>query len=340
MKGVLLVNLGTPKSPSKKDVKSYLGEFLMDKYVIDMAYLSRLILVKGVILNTRPKQSAKAYQKIWTDKGSPLLFHSQNLHKKVKQNVDFPVELAMRYGEPSIKNGLQKLVNQNCDEILVLPLYPQYAMSSTLTVEEKVKEELTKIDSTIKVSFIKSFYKNKGFIKGLAEKIKVDKEKSGANYVLFSYHSLPVHHLALTGCDGKDCQTPNGLENLADRPDSECYKYHCLETTKEVVDYLNLKPNEYEISYQSKLGRKEWLTPRTVNRLTDLAKEGQTKVLVTTPSFVADCLETVEEIGMEGKRNFLANGGEIFHRTECLNDDDGFVDTVIDLVKSQGVNSQ
>ena len=332
MKGVLIVNLGTPKSPSKKDVKNYLDEFLMDKYVIDMTYLSRWILVKGIILNTRPKQSAKAYQKIWTDKGSPLLFHSENLVNKIKQKVDFPVELAMRYGNPSIKSGLQKLIDQGCDSILVFPLYPQYAMSSTLTVEEKVKNELNIIDSNIKLSFAKPFYKNEGFIKGLAEKIKADKTKSGANYILFSYHSLPVHHLALTGCDGKDCQTPNGLENLIDRPDSNCYKYHCLETTKGVVDYLGLKPNEYEISYQSKLGRKEWLTPRTVNRLTDLAKEGQTKVLVTTPSFTNDCLETVEEIGMEGKRNFLANGGEIFHRTECLNDDDGFVNTIIELI--------
>lgn len=331
--GILLVNLGTPNSPSKKDVKSYLGEFLMDKYVIDMPYLSRLLLVKGVILNTRPKQSAKAYQKVWTEQGSPLLYHSENLVKKVKQKIDSPVELAMRYGEPSIKKGVQNLINQGCNHLIVLPLYPQYAMSSTLTVEEKVKEEVNKLDSKITLSFVKPFYKHKGFIKGLAEKIKADKEESGANYVLFSYHSLPVHHLALTGCDGKDCQIPNGLANLKENPESNCYKYHCLETTKAVVDYLGLKPNEYEISYQSKLGRKEWLTPRTVNRLSDLAKEGKKKVLVTTPSFVADCLETVEEIGMEGKRNFLANGGEVFHRTECLNDDDSFVDTVVELIR-------
>jgi len=335
MKGVLIVNLGTPDSPSTKDVKRYLGEFLMDKYVINLNYLSRLVLVKGIILNTRPKHSAEAYQKVWTDEGSPLLFNSVKLANKVKSKVDFPVELAMRYGTPNIKSGLQKLIDQKCDEILVFPLYPQYAMSSTMTVEEKVKEELKKIDPTIKLSFIKSFYKNEGFIKGLAEKIKEDKEKSGANYVLFSYHSLPVDHLALTGCDGECCsdkQSENGLANLIEFSDNDCYKYHCLETTKAVVEYLGLKPNEFEIAYQSKLGRKEWLTPRTVNRLTDLAKEGKTKVLVTTPSFTSDCLETIEEIGMEGKHIFLENGGEIFHRTECLNDDDGFVETVIDLI--------
>ena len=335
MKGVLIVNLGTPKSPSKKDVRAYLDEFLMDKYVIDIPYLSRFLLVKGIILNTRPKHSAKAYQKIWNAKGSPLLYHSVNLVSKVKKMVDCPVELAMRYGEPSIKSGLKKLIDLNCDEVLVIPLYPQYAMSSSVTVEEKVKTEAKKLKSDVKLDFFKPFYNDKDFIKLLSEKIKRDKEQTGSEYILFSYHSLPVHHLALTGCDGKDCEIPNGLENLEERPDSLCYKYHCLQTTKGIVEYLGLKPDEYEISYQSKLGKKEWLTPSTASRLEQIAKEGQTKLMVTIPSFVADCLETVEEIGMEGRASFLRSGGETFHRVESLNSDDAWAELVAKWIKNR-----
>lgn len=334
MRGVLIVNLGTPDKPEKKEVKSYLSEFLMDEYVIDMTYLSRLILVKGIILNTRPKKSAAAYKKIWSEKGSPLMYHSVDLVEKVKKLVDVPVELVMRYNKPSISSGLKKLYEQGCDDVFVISLYPQYAMSSTMTVEEKVKEEAKKIDSNIKLDFFEPFYKNEGFIKLLAEKIKADKEKSGAEYILFSYHSIPVHHLAKTECKGDDCNYTK-TENLKSFPDSLCYKYHCLETTKGVVEYLGLKPDEYEISYQSKLGRKEWLTPSTAQRLGEIAKEGNKKIMVTTPSFVSDCLETVEEIGMDGRECFLKNGGETYHRVECLNSDDNWAEVVASWIKNR-----
>lgn len=334
MKGVLIVNLGTPKSPSKKDVKTYLDEFLMDKYVIDMPYLSRAFLVKGIILNTRPKKSAEAYQKIWTKKGSPLLYHSVDLVNKVNKLVDAPVVLGMRYGEPSIKKGIKKLHQLGCDDIFVIPMYPQYAMSSTQTVEEKVKTEALKINPKIKLIFFKPFYNDTNFIALLSKKIKNDMEQSGANFVLFSYHSLPVHHLTLTGCDGKDCEVTNDLENLKESPNSNCYKYHCLETTKGVVEYLGLKSNQYDISYQSKLGKKEWLTPRTVHKLVDLPKSGVKQIVVTTPSFVTDCLETVEEIGIEGQKSFLENGGEVYQRVSCLNSDDEWAETVAKWIKN------
>jgi len=336
MKGVLIVNLGTPKSPSKKDVKTYLDEFLMDKYVIDMPYLSRALLVKGIILNTRPKKSAEAYQKIWNKKGSPLLYHSVDLVDKVKKMVDVPVVLGMRYGNPSIKEGLMELHQLGCTDIFVMPMYPQYAMSSTKTVVEKVKREAFKINSAIKLDFFEPFYNNIDFITLLSGKIKNEMEQSGADFVLFSYHSLPINHLELTGCDSQKCTNcSEKLENLDDKPQSLCYKYHCLKTTKGVVDYLGLKPDQYDISYQSKLGKKEWLTPRTIHKLVDLPKSGIKKLIVTTPSFVSDCLETVEEIGIEGKKNFLKNGGEVYQRVSCLNSDDKWAQTVADWIKNR-----
>jgi len=332
MKGVLIVNLGTPSSASVKDVKAYLGEFLMDKYVLDMPYLQRLALVKGVILNTRPKKSSAVYQKIWTDEGSPLLFHSEKLTAKVQSKVDVPVVLAMRYNTPSIQQGLLELKQKGCTDVYMISLYPQYAMSSTVTVEEKVKEEVDKLGLTMKITFSKPFYSDKTFVKLLAEKIKEDMESSGANYLLFSYHSIPVHQLAKTGCPGSSCShSINGsLEET--KVSYQCYHHQCVETTKAVVKYLGLKKTDYEISYQSRLGRKEWITPSTADRLPKIAKEGNTKLLVTTPSFVSDCLETIEEIGMDGRQSFLTNGGEVFHRVECLNEDDNWVDLVVDWI--------
>jgi ferrochelatase len=335
MKGVLIVNLGTPDKPEKKEVKSYLGEFLMDKYVIDMNYVSRTLLVKGIILNTRPKKSAEAYKKIWNDKGSPLMYHSVDLVNKVKKLVDVPVELSMRYNKPSIASGLDKLNKLGCDEIFVIPLYPQYAMSSFTTVVEKVKTEAKKLNQNIKLDFIEPFYNEPNFVKLWSDKIKLEKEKSGAEYVLFSYHSIPVNHLVKSDCTGEHCTKVDNCCEIKSKAHETCYKHQCIETTKAIVENLDLQKNEFEIAYQSKLGRKEWLTPATANRIDELPKEGKKNIMVVVPSFVSDCLETIEEIGMEGRECFMEYGGEKYHRVDCLNSDDNWAELLADWIKNR-----
>jgi ferrochelatase len=334
MKGILIINLGTPDKPEKKEVKSYLGEFLMDEYVIDLPYIARWLLVKGVILNTRPKRSAAAYKKVWNEKGSPLMYHSVDLVEKVKALVDMPVELGMRYNKPSINTSIQNLKNKGCTEIFVIPLYPQYAMSSFKTVVEKVKKEAVKIDPSIKLDFIEPFYKEENFIKLWSDKVKEEKEKSGAEYVLFSYHSIPVNHLEKTDGTGIHCNKVANCCEVKSKAHETCYKHQCIETTMAIVKNIGLKPEEFEIAYQSKLGRKEWITPATASRIDELPQEGKKNIMVVVPSFVSDCLETIEEIGIEGREEFMEHGGEKYHRVDCLNSDDNWANVLADWIKN------
>ncbi len=332
MKGILVVNLGTPDKPYKKEVKSYLSEFLMDKYVIDINPIGRTLLVKGIILNTRPKKSAEAYQKIWTERGSPLMFHTEDLVAKIKQKVTAPVEMAMRYNKPSIQSGIEKLVNQNCTEIFVLSLYPQYAMSSTLTVEEKVLKEAKKIRPSLKIEFLKPFYNHPEYIQILSNKIKKEWDNDEYDYLLFSYHGIPVRHLIKTDPTKSHCTLVDNCCSVDSKAHATCYKHQSFEITKAVVKKLNLNDSQYESSFQSRLGRAEWINPDTAIRLEELPNEGKKKILVVTPSFVADCLETIEEIAMEGKKEFLHHGGEKFNTVACLNSDDEFRDFLVNRI--------
>lgn len=328
MKGVLIVNLGTPDKPEKQEVKSYLGEFLMDKYVIDMSYLGRLLLVKGIILNTRPEKSAAAYKRIWTEDGSPLMIYTEALVDQIKKRVDVPVEMGMRYNKPSINTALKALKNKGCDEVFVVSLYPQYAMSTTLTVEEKVMEEAKKIDPEMKVEFLAPFYNHPEYIEVLAEKVKAQMQAENGDYLLFSYHGIPVRHLIKTDCTAKHCMQVKNCCEVPSEAHSVCYRHQCLETTKAVAKYLGLNKDQYETSFQSRLGRAQWLTPYTAERLEALPKEGKKNIAVVTPSFLTDCLETLEEIGMEGKESFEENGGEAFKMISCLNADDQWADVL------------
>lgn len=332
-KGILIVNLGTPNSPSKKDVKKYLGEFLMDKYVVDLPLLLRSILVKGIILNTRPKKSAEAYKKVWTEQGSPLLFHSENLVNKLKNNFSNPIELAMRYGEPSIRNGLKKLIEKGCDDILVVPLYPQYAMSTTQTVNEKVIEEAQLLNKSINLSFVPPFYNHPAYLKVLTEKIKTKLKPN--SYVLFSYHGIPVRHLYKTTPTESHKKQYNNCCEIGTETSQKCYLHQSLEISKAVVTSLQLNDNQYETAFQSRLGKDPWLEPAAADRFEKLPQEGKKDILVVTPSFVSDCLETVEEIGLEGKEDFLKNGGENFDRVNCLNDDEQWANALTEIIQNE-----
>lgn len=327
-KGVLLVNLGSPESPEPKDVKPYLDEFLMDKYVIDVPFLLRALLVRGIILRTRPEKSAEAYKKIWWEEGSPLIILSQRLQEKVQKQVSVPVELAMRYGKPSIEQGLQNLHNQGITEVLLFALYPHHAMASTVTVLEKAEEIRKKKFPNMTFTILPAFYNQPDYIKDLSNSIKKHLEGFDYDHLLFSYHGIPERHIRKTDItkshckiDGSCCHTPSPAHQF-------CYRHQCYETTRLVVEELGLKEGSYSQTYQSRLAGDKWLDPYTDIEINKMPAKGIKKLAVVTPAFVSDCLETLEEIAMEANHQFKENGGEEFVAIPCLNDDEGWVKTV------------
>lgn len=328
-KGILLVNLGSPDSTKTKDVRKYLDEFLMDERVIDIQYWKRYLLIKGIILNTRPKKSAKAYKKIWWKEGSPLVVISERFTKKVAAKLDIPVALGMRYGSMSIKNGIQELYDQGVEEILLIPLYPHYAMSSFETVVEKAKEVNRKDFPNIKINTLPVFYNNSGYITAMSNNIKNHLDGFEYDHILFSYHGIPERHIyksdtTKSHCklDGSCCETPSNAHRT-------CYRHQCFETTKLIVEQLGLKEGTYSNSFQSRLLKDPWLKPYTDFELEKFPEDGKKKLAVVTPAFVADCLETLEEIAMEGKDEFLKAGGESYKHIPCMNDNDDWVDVMV-----------
>lgn len=325
MKGVLLVNLGSPDSPEKKDVKKYLRQFLMDERVIDEPLWLRTLLVKGIILNTRPRKSAKAYKKIWWDEGSPLIVLSKRLLKKVNNLTSVNVSLAMRYGNPSIFDGIKELSEKGITEILLIPLYPQHAMASTETIlvlAEKIRKENF---SHIEFTNLPAFYNHPDYIRVLSNSIQDNLKGKEWDHLLFSYHGIPERHIRKTDITNSHCKIDGKCCNNSSPAHEFCYRHHCYETTKKVAKYLELKDGSYSSSFQSRLAGQPWLKPYTDKVVENFANNGTKKMAIVTPAFVSDCLETLEEIGMEAKDDFIEKGGEQFHVIPCLNDNDGWV---------------
>jgi len=319
-KGALLINLGSPEAPTPKEVKKYLGEFLMDKYVIDIPFLARTLLVKGIILRTRPEKSALNYQKIWWEEGSPLIVLSKRMHQKVANQTSIPVALAMRYGEPSILTGLKELAEKGVDEVLIIPLYPQHAMATTVTILEKVRKLQQKHFPKIKLSSLPAFYNRTEYIRILAESIRKSLAGREIDHLLFSYHGIPERHIHKSDIthshckiDGSCCSTPSPAHEF-------CYRHQCYETTRLICEEVGLSVDKVSTSFQSRLGKEAWLQPYTSEKISKLGESGVKKLAVVTPAFVTDCLETLEEIGMEAKTVFLEQGGEEFVAIPCLND--------------------
>ena len=317
-----MINLGSPDSTSIKDVRRYLDEFLMDERVIGKSYWFRWFLVKVIILNTRPRKSAKAYKKIWWKEGSPLIVLSKRLFDKVTKLVNFPVALAMRYGSISIFKGLKELDEKGVKNITVLPLYPHYAMSSYETVVEKVKDEVKTNFPHLKIKTVEPFYNDKKYIDLLYNKIKSTISKIEYDHILFSYHGIPISHLKISDPTNSHCYKVKDCCNNHSDAHKFCYKHQVLETTELVIKKLKIDKNKYSNAFQSRLPNEAWLKPYTDDELVRLAKEGKKKLVIVTPAFVTDCLETLEEIAMEGKEEFLEAGGESYHYVPCLNDDD------------------
>ena len=319
MKGALLINLGSPDSPDPRDVKRYLGEFLMDERVIDLPKPLRTFLVKGIILNTRPKKSAKAYKKIWWEEGSPLIVLSKRLQEAVQNKVSVPMGLAMRYGSPSIEQGIKSLVDQGVDEVMLIPLYPQFAMATTETIlvlAEKIKnEKYPKLEFTV----LPPFYNHPDYIKVLSQSIQEDLKDKKWEHLLFSYHGIPERHIRKSDITKSHCKIDKSCCQTTSEAHQYCYRHQCYETTRQVADYLELKEGTYSTSFQSRLGVDPWLQPYTDQTVARFAKKGIKNMAIVTPAFVSDCLETLEEIGMEAAEDFEEKGGEELHVIPCIN---------------------
>ncbi|MEM9157544.1 MAG: ferrochelatase [Verrucomicrobiota bacterium] len=324
-KAVLLVNLGSPDSTSEADVRKYLDEFLSDDRVLDSPKLIQQFVLKCFILPRRPKQSAEAYNKIWTDEGSPLIISTRNVQKLLKEKVDFHIEIAMRYGTPSIAGAISNLKNKGIEKVFVVPLYPHYAMSSFETVVVKVQEELAKQAPEMEHETIQPFYKDEDYIEALYESAKPYLE-DGFDRLLFSYHGIPVRHLRKADSSKAHCQKIKDCCTVCSPVQSTCYKAQCLATTEAFAARAGLTKDQYQVSFQSRLGREPWLEPYTDETLEKLGEAGTGKLLVMMPAFVSDCLETLEEIAMEGKEEYLEAGGEDFVAIPCLNEHPMWID--------------
>ena len=320
-KGILLVNLGSPDSTNVEDVRTYLREFLMDKKVLDSPWIIRKTIVELFILPKRPEKSAEAYRKIWTKDGSPLIVISKILREMVQKQMDIPVVLAMRYKNPSIEAGLQELYDKGVRDILVVPLYPQYTMSSTETVADKVLEIQKKSYKDTKINFLKAFYNHPDYIKVLGDSIKENLPEE-YDKILFTYHGIPERH------DNKALRAAK----ISKLP-IETYRNQCFETTRLLTEYLQLPEDKYTTSFQSRLGRDPWIKPYTDYVLEEFPEQGVKNLVVCSPAFVADCLETLEEISMEGQEEFLKAGGKQFTYIPCLNDRQEWVDTLVKWLK-------
>lgn len=329
MKGVLLVNLGSPDSTDPKDVKKYLDQFLMDERVIDVPYWLRAFIVRGIILNTRPKKSAEAYQKIWWKEGSPLIVLSERLQDKVQAKTELPVALAMRYGNPSLQSGLQELYDKGVKDVLLVPLYPQFAMATTETILVLAEELRKKHFSDMKITDVPAFYNQPEYIKALSNSIKDYLKDKDYDHLLFSYHGVPERHIRKSDITKSHCNPEAGNLTCCNTPSDAhkfCYRHQCYQTTKNVMAELGLDENKVSTSFQSRLGVDPWLQPYTDRTIVNKAeKDGIKKLAIVTPAFVSDCLETLEEIAMEGKHEFLEAGGDEFYTVPCINDNDEWV---------------
>lgn len=326
--GLLIINLGTPSAPDTAAVRNYLRQFLTDKRVIDLPALLRYLLVYCTILPFRPKQSAKAYQAIWTKQGSPLLVYSQRLQAKLQMGLgeQWSVQLGMRYGKPSIATALEEL--KDCDRLTVLPLYPQYASATTGSSIEQVLSLLAAKTVLPSLTIIRDFYQYAGFIQPQAALIKPHLEHH--DYILFSYHGLPKRQLIRVGCSSI---CPSDCRPIAEN-NSCCYKAQCFSTTRALVKQLNLQQGQYATAFQSRLGKTPWISPYTDQLLPQLARNGVKRLLICCPSFATDCLETLEEIGLRAQVQWHHLGGEKLTLIPCVNDSDQWVDGIINLTRS------
>ena len=328
-KGLLLINLGTPDDPGYLSVFKYLRQFLMDPKVITVPYILRFILVSLIIVPFRAFSSGKIYKKIWTKNGSPLIVNTSALADKVNKKLPhIEVEIAMRYQSPSIEEKLKKLISQNLDEIIILPLFPQYSTATTGSVFDEVSRVLKKQSVTPSIRFINQFYEQESFIDSWEDKLKsfnVDEY----DHILFSYHGLPTK--AVNDIYEDSLCADNNCENEITNENKFCYKATCYETTRLIASRLNLSQDKYTVSFQSRL-TKNWLEPFTDEILEEFPTKGIKNILVLSPAFTADNLETLYEIDDEYKELFIENGGNSLTMVPSLNDSSKWADSIVKII--------
>ena len=318
---VLLVNLGSPDSTETGDVRRYLRQFLMDKYVIDAPYPLRKLIVEGFILPYRPKHSAEAYKAIWWDEGSPLIVLSHRLKEGLEKQIPHPVGLAMRYGRPAIDDVVSGLLKRypGVEEVLLVPLYPHYALATTETVTEAVRDSLGRLKSSVRLRVKPPFYDDPGYIEALYSGM-APYLKGEFDHILFSYHGLPERHLKKADPTGGHCLKTENCCRTPSPAHNRCYRHQVYRTSELLARRAGIPADGYSLAFQSRLGVDSWLKPSTADILHSLPGRGVKKLLVACPSFVTDCLETLEEIGLQGREIFLKAGGESYTMVPCLND--------------------
>ena len=330
-KGVLLVNLGSPDSPAVGDVRRYLREFLMDCRVLDTPWIIRFLVVYFLILPFRPKKSAAAYREVWLPDGSPLVVISKNVRKKLQTRIDIPIELAMRYQNPPIEQAVDNLLEHCIDEILLIPLFPHYAMSSYESAVEKTRSVLRKKAPAVNLVVQTPYFDHQDYIQALAASAREMLDR-GFDHLLFSFHGLPERQLKKTDPSGSHCLAANNC-CIGNHPSHDtCYRAQCFKTAEAFVSTTGIPPEKFSVAFQSRLGRDPWLKPYTDLELSHLAKQGIKRMLVICPAFVSDCLETLEEIGMRAKETFIEAGGESLELIPCMNEHPLWLKTLENMV--------
>jgi protoporphyrin/coproporphyrin ferrochelatase len=338
--GVLLINLGTPDNASVPAVRTYLDQFLNDPRVLDIPPLVRWFLLTFVILRSRPAQSAHAYQKVWGERGSPLLYHTQDLQKLLEARIgDRQFALGMRYGSPSIESAVRELMDARLDRIVVVPLYPQEASSSTSTALEEVYRVASAQWKVPTIQVVPPFFADEAFIEAWATVYKESTDAFKPDHILFSYHGLPERHIlkgdpAHTGdyTQGRGHCLKDGCCDTFGDANRHCYRAQCYASTRAMIKAFGIEEGGYSVSFQSRLGKDPWVQPFTDEVIPRLAAAGHKRLAVLCPAFVADCLETIEEIGMTARDQFLEHGGEAFQLVPCLNAHPAWADALAKII--------
>jgi protoporphyrin/coproporphyrin ferrochelatase len=331
--GVLLVNLGTPDSPSVPDVRKYLREFLMDKRVIDIPFISRWMLVNLIIAPFRAPKSAKVYQELWEDRGSPLMFYGEDVKEALQETLgnEYVVSLGMRYQNPSIESALNELQKALVDQIILIPLFPQYASATTGSIIDKVMELMKEWQNIPTLKYIDNFLEEEKFIQTIANRAKKYMQETDFDHFLFSYHGVPERQVRKASVDNY-CQLNDKCCSVYHKKNRLCYRAQCFQTTRLLTQALDIPEDKYTVVFQSRLGKDPWIQPYAEDVINELPKQGKKKVLAFSPAFVADCLETTIEVGEEFKEFFEEAGGEHWQLVESLNNDPLWVECLKDIV--------